>query len=263
MTVRPNSGNYLRSISCELSAAMDRVRNLIGDKHWLSDGHHKEHLFNSVLARFLPSGFFALRGFVVNDHTLSACSNEQDVLIVDARESVPLFQSSGLVISFPENVVMAISVKTTLDPQTLKDSLLGLNSIPLGSSLHPTNLGVFAFSLSDPWREKPDLSAKWLTANAPELLSQHLREGCGAQELNICANNGFYVHGDMTCDLNHDAPWVGQDSGELSAAIFIARIVELIRDRCGNTTRSINDLLIDYEAPPLFTNRERHGDRRT
>jgi len=40
--MKPNVHSYLCSWSDELVSRANRVRMLIGDAHWLSDGHHKE-----------------------------------------------------------------------------------------------------------------------------------------------------------------------------------------------------------------------------
>jgi len=37
-------------------ALSDRVRHLIGDKHWLSDGEHKEQLIRKGIEAILPDG---------------------------------------------------------------------------------------------------------------------------------------------------------------------------------------------------------------
>ena len=78
---------YLSSLAKELSSSSDRVRDLIGNAHWLTDGHHKEHLLRSVLARHLPSGMVAARGFVLDPSSEGVCSTEQDILVVDCLAS--------------------------------------------------------------------------------------------------------------------------------------------------------------------------------
>src|SRR4051794_17511886 len=45
----PNRQRYLVSLAEELYAQANRVRDLIGDAHWLSDGHHKEYLLIDLL----------------------------------------------------------------------------------------------------------------------------------------------------------------------------------------------------------------------
>lgn len=129
MAYKPNAGRYLRSIGDELAAQARRVRDLIGDAHWLSDGHHKEYLLTSLLQRHLPSGVVATRGFVVSSSDYRRCSTEQDVLVIDTQVEAPLFNQGGLVIAFPQSVLGAISVKTNLRAKELKDVDAGLVSL--------------------------------------------------------------------------------------------------------------------------------------
>ena len=129
MSVEPNSCRYLRSLAEELHAQSTRVRDLIGDRHWYYDGHHKEYLLIDLLKRHLPSGMLASRGFVISPTDPEARSREQDILIVDVSQEAPVFQQGGVIIVFPRIVRAAVSVKTTLDSGTIKDSVKGLNSV--------------------------------------------------------------------------------------------------------------------------------------
>jgi hypothetical protein len=113
----------------ELYSQSTRVRDLIGSVHWLSDGHHKESLLRNFLSRNLPSGMTAARGFVISPGNETACSREQDILIVDTTREPPVFSQSDLIIAFPRTVVAAVSVKTTMDQKEVHDSIGGLNSV--------------------------------------------------------------------------------------------------------------------------------------
>jgi hypothetical protein len=68
------------------------VRDLIGSKHWLSDGHHKEFLLTALLERHLPAGTIAGRGFVIHPDEPDQCSTEQDILVVDSTREAPVFR---------------------------------------------------------------------------------------------------------------------------------------------------------------------------
>lgn len=129
MASETGRGRYLSSIAEELSSQSTRVRDLIGDQHWLSDGHHKEYLLAGVLRRHLPHGILVSRGFVVSPHEENVCSTEQDVLVIDTTKEAPLFNQSDLAICFPRTVLAAISVKTTLTSATMADVFKGLKSV--------------------------------------------------------------------------------------------------------------------------------------
>lgn len=120
---------YFRSLASELQAQADRVRNLIGDLHWLSDGHHKEYLLTTLLERHLPGNTLVGRGFVVDPTDPGAQSKEQDIIILDTTVEGPLFNQGGLLVSLPSGVLATISVKSTMSAQTISDSVSNQASV--------------------------------------------------------------------------------------------------------------------------------------
>jgi len=113
----------LESWSDELLSRSQRVRKLIGDAHWLSDGFHKEELVREFLTRYLPSNLRVSRGFIVPaDHELSV-SGEIDVLITDPNVEPPWFCEGNLVIAPPSSVVGHLHVKTKFARDELSNVL--------------------------------------------------------------------------------------------------------------------------------------------
>lgn len=129
MAIMQSRKKYLISLTDEILSSADRIRDLIGSKHWLTDGHHKEAILLSVLERHLPAGTKPTRGFVVTAFESDHCSTEQDILILNTLTEAPLFDQGNVAIAFPHQVFGAISVKTTLDTETLKDAADGLQTI--------------------------------------------------------------------------------------------------------------------------------------
>jgi hypothetical protein len=127
--IRSHRYRYLTSISEELASQANRVRDLIGSRHWLSDGRHKEFLLAALLERHLPAGTIAGPGFVIHPDDPDQCSTEQDILVVDSTKEAPVFQQGGLIICFPRTVLAAISVKTTMEKETVVDTVRGLNTV--------------------------------------------------------------------------------------------------------------------------------------
>lgn len=82
---------YYRSLSQELDALKGRVRYLIEDHHWLTDGEWKESVLRAVLRRHLPATVGVGRGFIVGPR---GPSTQIDVLLYDA--SYPTVISSSL-----------------------------------------------------------------------------------------------------------------------------------------------------------------------
>lgn len=121
--MQPNVSAYLQSWSAELLSRADRVRQLIGDAHWLSDGHHKEELLREFLRRYLPSELNVSRGFVKNSADLAICSTEVDILITDIKLCPPFFNEGGLQIVDAASVVAHLEVKTSFAKPALKDAI--------------------------------------------------------------------------------------------------------------------------------------------
>lgn len=84
--------NHFKSLSLELTALKDRVRNFIDDAHWQTDGEWKESVLRTVLNRNLPYNVEAVRGFVITSH---GCSKQIDVLLYDKSKPV-LFRDGDL-----------------------------------------------------------------------------------------------------------------------------------------------------------------------
>lgn len=125
----PDPAGYYRSLAGELLSQQSRVRDLIGDRHWLSDGRHKETLLASVLRRHLPTTVIVANGFALNPFLTDSCSREQDILIVDVTAEGPLFCQGELVIANPRQILAAVSVKSTLTSTTMGDALATLSSL--------------------------------------------------------------------------------------------------------------------------------------
>ena len=138
-------GRYLQSWADELVSRADRVRLLIGDAHWLSDGHHKEYLLRDFLHRHLPCGLSIARGFVRPPDDSQPCSPENDILISDAARHAPFFNEGGLVITPPSSVVAFIEAKTMLGKPKL------VEAITSQSKTHRT-LELYTPNARDIWR---------------------------------------------------------------------------------------------------------------
>jgi len=113
---------YFSTWSDEIASRADRVRHLIGSRHWLSDGTHKEFLIRDFLLRYLPSNLLVGRGFV-RATTSEDVTPEIDVLIIDPARHVPLFNEGGLLIAAPSATISTIEVKSTYRKAVLKEAM--------------------------------------------------------------------------------------------------------------------------------------------
>ena len=78
-----NVAGYLRSVGLELYSLRDRVRDLIADAHWQTDGEWKESVIRQVVRRHLPATAIVGRGFVI---TSDEITTQLDILIHDASK---------------------------------------------------------------------------------------------------------------------------------------------------------------------------------
>ena len=129
MPVVPDINGYFKSLANELLSQYQRVRHLIGDKHWLSDGHHKEYLLATLLDRHMPSNVLISRGFVTDPSTPGLCSKEQDILIVDTRFQAPIFNQGSLIVALPKTVIASISVKSKMKSATILQTIENQNTV--------------------------------------------------------------------------------------------------------------------------------------
>lgn len=136
--------NYYQSLAAELESLKNRVRNLIHDSHWLTDGEWKESVLRSILIRNMPETARIGRGFIVTQHN---SSTQIDVLIY--RHDTPVFFRDGdLVFIPPEGVLGVVEVKTSVDATSLEEALLKLVQMrrKIESTLNKGLLfGLFAY----------------------------------------------------------------------------------------------------------------------
>jgi hypothetical protein len=105
----------------ELLSRASRVRQLIGDVHWLCDGFHKEEIVREFLRRHLPPSLRISRGFVCPIDEATRVSREVDILITDTESELPWLIEGGLAIVPPSSVVAHLHIKTTFSSKTLRD----------------------------------------------------------------------------------------------------------------------------------------------
>jgi hypothetical protein len=111
--------DYFKSISLELDALKNRVRNFINDAHWLTDGEWKESVLRAFLRRHLPKDVEVGKGFFI---TPTSQSKQIDILIYDAKKPV-LFRDGSLAIVTFDAVLGIIEVKTSVNNSELRKSI--------------------------------------------------------------------------------------------------------------------------------------------
>ena len=107
----------------EIQSRSDRVRTLIGDRHWASDGYHKEFLIREFLTRYLPPPIRVGSGFIRSHLPNPDCSPEIDILVTDTSSHPPFFDEGGLQIAPVRSVRAAIEIKATFGGSELAQTL--------------------------------------------------------------------------------------------------------------------------------------------
>lgn len=116
------ASNYLQfhqSLTNEFFAIKDRVRYLIGDRHWGEEGRFKEIILRNHLRRFLPTNVGIGTGFIKGRNKLS---RQIDIIVYEIQSPV-FFREGDFVILPPESVLGLIEVKTKLRSTNVKDAI--------------------------------------------------------------------------------------------------------------------------------------------
>lgn len=206
----------LSSWASELTSRAKRIRDLIGDKHWLSDGHHKEYLLKEFVKRHVDPSLLIGRGFVRPPDPEHAVSREIDILIVDPKIHPPWFNEGEIIVTAPSAVLAQIHVKTSLTRKELSDVI---SSIVRTNALIPSQLRSSAWSGAFFFRSL--LKPKRITETIRELLLQSATTYAVKQcRFSLTINDDQF----FTIELNKTGVVMtkGFQADNLSAALFMA-----------------------------------------
>lgn len=253
--VQPNRERYLRSLADELSAQSQRVRDLIGDRHWLTDGTHKEFLLAEIIRRHVPGSHLVAKGFVISPLESDICSREQDILVVDISSEAPVFNQGGVIVTFPSALRAVISVKTTLRMRELRDSADTLSSALEVASHAGVDLtriwsGAYFIESSDTVSERPSTVYGYLEeairaqCSAPGDL---LRKSAGP-DLVATASRLVYR---LYRNDDDSAKVVGFDCGGLASAVFLAHVLDHLAAHRGAIRADFADFVDASSIGPL------------
>ena len=248
----PDRVSFLSSLAQELRSQSDRVRSLIGNRHWLSDGQHKESLLRDIIERHVPTGILVSHGFVVSPSHRDRISREQDILLLDSLVAMPILSQWGLSIAIPSLLLGSIAVKSRFDFEKLKDAIDCLASV-LGSfnkyEAEPTPfLGAFFFNedrLSDAVRLK---TANYL-ATMGTSFGGVTADGLPPFPIVSCQSGEFFrTYKPLPSESDSQTEVLAQafDCGELSSAVFLAHILDYLALRRGRRNAPLSSLIPDH-----------------
>jgi hypothetical protein len=248
--VRADQARFLRSLSAELRSQATRVRDLIGDRHWLTDGTHKENLVKGLLQRYVPAGIVCARGFVIGAQE-ELTSTEQDLLVVDAHLAAPVFQAADFIVTFPEAVLASVSVKTRLNRESITDAIKGLASVHAACDRLWT--GAFFF---DDETEMPKVGTLYQSIQDAIVEHQPRFRPIGATG-GIVGPDLLATMKSLAFALNYDPQEPKQvrirgfDCGEQATAVMLAHLLDHIAVRRQLPEPRLGDVLDDVTAAPL------------
>jgi hypothetical protein len=149
----PNYIDYQQSISNELIALKNRVRNLIGDANWGEDGRYKESILSDIFKRVLPTHVGVGTGFIIEGKDVT---KQIDIIIYDNR--IPLmFKNDNFIITTKESVYGIIEIKTKLsnaDLMTAIDNSLYNATIINGNRKNRIFNGIFCYEYDSTFSKK-------------------------------------------------------------------------------------------------------------
>ena len=114
---------YQESITGELRVTKNRVRNLIGQAHWQTDGEHKETILRQVLSAHLPESVRVGKGFICYPEQYCGhrkASYQIDILITN-KNYPTLMKEGDLVLVTAETVEAIIEVKSRLPESCIEE----------------------------------------------------------------------------------------------------------------------------------------------
>lgn len=222
--------SYIKSWGLELTAKADRVRNLIGDAHWLSDGRHKEFLIKGFLQKYLSDSYLIENGFICPSDDKGEISGEIDIIVADPTIQPPWFNENDLIIVPPSSVRAHIHVKSTFSSTSLKDvmqsAIKGYKSLSNIDLINPVwSCGIFFHKEENKKME----SVVGTIERAISSLSPNdymLTERMILPRMITLVNHGVVI-------IQYDSSSKiiklrGFDTGDLSSGVFLANLWEAI-----------------------------------
>ena len=245
--IRPNPAKYLQSLHFEVKHQSDRIRNLIGDKHWLSDGIHKESLISSVLIRHLPHSFSLGTGFAIHPNSIQESSKELDITIIDKRFEAPIHSQFGFEVCFCTQLAGSLSVKSKLDKNSFTstlDNLVSVAKLQISGHSKPWLGGIFFDDELEPSQFLNSLSNWYNNDNEINAAFNQLKEFrmfLGTTGKCLATIQNIEGSGQITSNLAiFDCP-------NTAFAIMIADLSADLSERAGSNDRQLNNFIWDTQ----------------
>jgi hypothetical protein len=256
MATTPDVFAHLQSLASELDSQSNRVRQLIGANHWLSDGHHKEHLLRGLMQRFMPVGMEVAPGFIIDPRRADLCSREQDILVIDTMLQAPFFKEGGLVITVPEPVIGHVSVKSTFNQKELLNTLDTLASaravsIGCGCDGHRLWSAGFFYTINTDDAANLEKISGWCQRGLVDAGKNRPLASTLCPIVLVCGQNLLMCL--RPSEANEpEQQWLhAYNCKGLAPAIFLAMLLDHIHELRGGTGSAMGNVLNDAAISPV------------
>lgn len=225
---------YHKSIARELEATKNRIRNLMDNPHWLSDGEWKESVLRYILRRHMPETTNIGRGFIF---THQGCSEQIDILIYDRSKPV-LFKDGDLVFITPDAVKGIIEVKSKVNNNSLSKALSKLSekaSIVRNNTRSNNDffVGLFSYDYNS---NASNLNRDHIIADRVlNLLKNNANSEPNRIINHLCLGNSFYYrfwenyNGQLPQNQsNRNNIWIAYKLENLAPAFFINNLISSV-----------------------------------
>lgn len=219
MTIRQDFISYHKSIGDELKNSENRIRNLIGRSHWLTDGEHKESILRKVISDFAPEIFRIGSGFVCYPAT-SNNSSQIDILIT-SKMSPTLYKNGELHFVTPDCANAIVEVKTKLN-----------NGKNLTSVIHNLSQQVRLIRNSNPqcWAglfiyESGNLTEEVVLSALQEVTSNDPLNAINCIAIGEHKFIRYWVNGHSENNLGQEPVWHAYDLSSLAQPYFISNLI--------------------------------------
>lgn len=218
---------FQKSITEELNVVKNRVRNLIGNRHWGEEGRYKEAILKNILRKFLPQNISVGTGFIIISNNQHRISKQIDIIIYDNNYPV-LFSEGDFIITTTKNVKGIIEVKSNIGTgsNTFQNVIQQFDETIEPIKINFTNrnlfLGIFAFEFSgsidqtqiDESLKQSDKNVNHISLGKDYFIRKWRRQDANRLQPPVTkCNNDFYNIYEIT---------------DLSFSYFIANLIDIV-----------------------------------
>ena len=231
-----SNSEYLKSWSSELSARANRVRQLIGGRHWPTEGRHKEVIVREFIQRYISSALVVGGGFIKSSIS-GECSKEIDILITDPARHPAYFNEGGVQIVPPSSVVACLEIKSSFTQSNLQKAVENIASIKKAMDSIEMNVWRCVFFM---YNEKGlDVFSSYIARQIEQLVSEadHDKAYEYLDSMPTCvATLDTYVAFISSDNIDNNVVLNCFDFGDLSCAAALDDLFEHVRAHFGESS---------------------------